>query len=225
MVTDLRRAGPSLAQALLGVLVAHFGLFAGAALAATVSTERLVLAIGSSIGFWIGILVAVTRVTGWRDLLGSWAKRVKVRWLIGAAMAGVTLQLLMPVLYWPVLRLTNTDAEDLERPARELLDASNGTVAMVMLFLIVVVGAPLFEELCYRGLVYAGLSGHGRTVAVVGSAVLFAAMHLQPLQFVGLVLFGLLAGWLRDASGSIWPSVGAHAAFNAVTLVLLSTAT
>jgi uncharacterized protein len=51
-------------------------------------------------------------------------------------------------------------------------------------------------------------------VAIAGTALLFAVMHVDPVRFVAVFALGLLFGWLAWRSGSIWPAVAAHGANN-----------
>ncbi len=60
--------------------------------------------------------------------------------------------------------------------------------------------------------------------AIVVTAVFFACVHLPDLSFfwyraAQLALLGLLLGWLRVQSGSIWPAVLAHSTNNLLAVV------
>ena len=52
-------------------------------------------------------------------------------------------------------------------------------------------------------------------------AVSSAPVHFEPLQTAGLVLFGLVAGWLVQRHGRLGPAIFAHMGFNAVTIAIL----
>lgn len=72
------------------------------------------------------------------------------------------------------------------------------------------VGAPVAEELWLRGLLYGSLRRWGPWVAVVGTAVVSAAVHLQLAQSLS-VLPGMLAlSWLRYRTGRLAPCVVLH---------------
>ncbi len=82
--------------------------------------------------------------------------------------------------------------------------------------------APIVEELFFRGLVLRSLERRFGTVwAVVGSSAIFAATHFEPLQFIALFVFGLVAALLAVRTGRLGPSMFAHLAFNATTVVIL----
>lgn len=137
---------------------------------------------------------------------------------------GVLLQLVvLPLLYLPVLALLGKDNEDLSKPAKELAGRAEGSLGWILLLLLVGVGAPVVEELFYRGLFQRALLKRGLPVgaSVVLGAAVFAAMHLELLQFLGLFVFGLVAGVLAHRSGRLGPSIAAHVGFNATTVVTL----
>ena len=75
----------------------------------------------------------------------------------------------------------------------------------------VVVSPGIGEELLFRGLVFTGLLVHrGPRVAIVGSALLFAAIHFRPGQLPALMLFGLFLAALVYWTHSIYPAMVAH---------------
>jgi len=77
------------------------------------------------------------------------------------------------------------------------------------------VAGPLIEEFCFRGQLLPRLARiWGRPIALAGTSALFALAHgsgaLLPFYFAG----GLLLGYARLATGSIWAPVLAHALAN-----------
>ena len=83
--------------------------------------------------------------------------------------------------------------------------------------------APLAEEVAFRGYVLSALRTRlPARAAVVGSAVLFAAMHLDPVRFPAVLVLGLYLGWLAWRSGSIWPAVAAHAVNNGLGALVIA---
>jgi uncharacterized protein len=81
---------------------------------------------------------------------------------------------------------------------------------------LLVVVAPLTEELLFRGLILtAFLPRYGMNRAVVYSAILFAVMHLNPYQASVGIAMGMLLGWLFVRTRSLWPCIIAHGLFNA----------
>jgi uncharacterized protein len=84
--------------------------------------------------------------------------------------------------------------------------------------IVVVIVAPFVEELTYRGLGMAVLSIYGSVVAVVVSAIAFAAAHGLVEGFPALLVFGIAIAFLRLRTGSVYPGMLFHASFNAFAL-------
>ncbi len=88
-------------------------------------------------------------------------------------------------------------------------------------FLLVIV-APLTEELLFRGLILRGLlSRHTPTVAVLVSSFLFAAVHLNPWQFPSALSLGIILGWFYLRTGSVLSCIVGHAIANGLSIVVL----
>ena len=143
----------------------------------------------------------------WRDVYGL--------------LVGFLTQYAALLLYVPLLWFTSVSADDVSKPARDLTDKASGG-GVILLVLIVVVAAPIVEELFFRGLVLRSFERrYGTTWAVVGSAAVFGAVHLEPLQFPALFVFGLVAAVLTVRSGRLGPSTFAHVAFNGIAVLTL----
>lgn len=97
--------------------------------------------------------------------------------------------------------------------------------------LAVVVGAPIMEELAFRGLLYPGLRRlgtaarilHGRWFAVLATGVLFSVAHQSFSAALPLFAFGAFMCLVRDRYG-LPTCMAAHAAFNLWNLVWLKLA-
>jgi membrane protease YdiL (CAAX protease family) len=79
----------------------------------------------------------------------------------------------------------------------------------------------VFEELCFRGYIQGRLQsilGSGEALAL--QAVLFSVVHLSPLIFPTHFVMGLILGWLRNRTGSLYPGMVVHALWNASVLVM-----
>ena len=82
--------------------------------------------------------------------------------------------------------------------------------------------AAVAEEAFFRRLVYGALLAAGPVAAVVGSAMLFAAVHVTVYGFWVLPLdlaAGLLFGWQRQATGSWAVPAVTHAAANVLVVL------
>lgn len=93
-----------------------------------------------------------------------------------------------------------------------------------LLALALCVGAPATEELLARGFLYRGWSESflRPTGAVILSALAWSAMHAQyyqPFLFGQVFTIGLLFGYLRQRSGSLWLTVYLHGLNNLAATV------
>lgn len=88
------------------------------------------------------------------------------------------------------------------------------------LFLTVGVLTPIAEELFFRGALmgWMMLRRFPRWTVILLPALLFAVMHLNPVGMLPIFFLALLLGYLRWASGSLWPSVGLHICNNLLVL-------
>lgn len=85
--------------------------------------------------------------------------------------------------------------------------AQGGVLALIVSSLALAVLTPIGEELLFRGVVTSALLRWGPVVGVVGSALVFAVMHLNVAVAITAFVVGLIAAELRRRSDSIWPAV------------------
>jgi len=88
--------------------------------------------------------------------------------------------------------------------------------------LLLLVGAPLGEELFFRGLLVSLLRSRlGALQAVLLAGLLFALMHFYLLQFVPVLVSGIVLGLLFVRSDSIYVPIAAHLTVTALALLAL----
>ena len=86
--------------------------------------------------------------------------------------------------------------------------------------LALVVVAPITEELLFRGLILRGfLAQYSVRKSVLVSALLFALIHLNPWQFAGAFVSGVIFAWWFVQTRSLLPCLFGHALFNAIPLI------
>ena len=186
-----------LGDCVVGWLLAQVGaiLATGIVLAVT-DTDFDDLSIGAialaQTGLWVGMFGVpwvATRLKG-NGLVRDLGLRFKPADLLYVFL-GVACQYALVLVYVPLFWLTDVDADDLSAPARDLTDRAHGGVGIALLLLVVGVGAPIFEEIFYRGLVQRSFIRRlGTWPGLVVTALIFGAVHFQLLQFVSLALFG-----------------------------------
>ena len=88
--------------------------------------------------------------------------------------------------------------------------------------ILLLIGAPLGEELFFRGLLVDLLRDRVGTIrAVFLGALLFALLHFYILQFVPVLISGVILGLLFVRSKNIFFPVIAHATVNTLALAAL----
>jgi len=81
--------------------------------------------------------------------------------------------------------------------------------------LMVVIAAPVLEELLFRGVILDGLlRKYSARTAILVSSVLFGLMHLNPNQVVTGTILGAFAGWVYFRSRSLLACILIHMAAN-----------
>lgn len=91
----------------------------------------------------------------------------------------------------------------------------------VLLFLCLVVVAPLFEEYLFRGFCLMSLRRYGNWFAIFISSLLFAFMHGNLLQGAGAFFIGLVLGYLAVRTDSIAYPILFHSINNLLSFLLL----
>lgn len=134
------------------------------------------------------------------------------------------------LVFWIMKYLGDRYGFTYEQPAiqgivKQVLD---NPVATAIFFLVAAVGAPVWEETMFRGLLYPALrSRWGVAVAMLLTAFLFTLLHefsrviqdprtfLLPIFYLGIVL-----AFVRERTQSVVPGMVVHALHNGVALVV-----
>jgi membrane protease YdiL (CAAX protease family) len=179
----------------------------------------------AQLGLWLGLLgvpwlAAKYKGRGMREDFGLRATWGDVG--VGTAWGLAGQLLIVPLVYVPLHLLFDFDSDDISGPAREITDRAAGPVGVILLILIVGIGAPIVEEIFYRGLLQRSMIRRfGPVAGIAITAVLFGAAHFEPLQFAALALAGALFGTLAYRTGRLGPSIFAHMVFNLTAVVSL----
>jgi len=85
-----------------------------------------------------------------------------------------------------------------------------------------VIAAPLLEEILCRGIILKGLlKNYTPGKAIIISAIFFAAIHLNPWQAIPAFFGGLFMGWLYYKTQSVIPGMIVHATINTTGALLM----
>lgn len=217
------------------------GVFGGYALASLVAAiwyavsgdDELNLAgqAVSQMGLWTGMVGAAV-VASHRKGAGTLAEDFGFRGKWSDIGFGLVVALAVQLLVLPgiayLLRPLLGEPE-VSGPVQDLLDKSQG-LAFAGLILSVAVGAPLVEELFFRGLLLRSLQRRVPDwAAVVVSAVAFGIAHGSALPIdavvlvmISLTVFGAILAVMAIRTGRLGPSIVTHAVFNLFTLLYLT---
>ena len=142
--------------------------------------------------------------------------------LVGIPLGALTQLALVPVVYLPLTQLwpdVFTD-ERLGETAERLVDRADGA-SMALLVLMVCVGAPIVEEIVYRGMLQGSFAARfDHTVALLVGATWFTVIHFRPIEFPGLFVFALVVGVCLLLTGRLGMSIATHVGFNVTGLLL-----
>jgi len=113
---------------------------------------------------------------------------------------------------------------DSENKTIELTEAFLNVTTPVGLFvnlIIIALLAAVGEELLFRGVILQLFIEwfKNKHLAIIVSAVLFSALHLQFYGFLPRMVLGILFGYIFIWSGSLWLPILLHFIFNGITVV------
>lgn len=182
---------------------------------------QLAITAASLVGLWVGLLWSAQRASSRRGT-GSIVRDFGVRitwgdlWL--GLLGGVGVQAIVAVMYLPFSELSS----ELSAPARSLTEQAPNRAGLIALAALVVIGAPLVEEIFFRGVLMGALRRLGTAVAVLVSSVAFAFVHFgQLLAMPAFVVLGVVLGLLTLGRKRLGPAIVTHATFNAITMAVL----
>lgn len=112
----------------------------------------------------------------------------------------------------------------------KMLVHSDSTLGAALIVVSAVLVAPILEESIFRGLVQSvmveTLGEAQRLSVVIAASLLFMMMHADLAHWEnwqalpGLLVLGLVLGWLYERSGSLWPGILVHLGFNAMNVLM-----
>ncbi len=112
--------------------------------------------------------------------------------------------------------------ESPQRDLQELLRGLSGWGPSLVMFLTVAGLAPFFEELVFRGFLLPVLARRqSMTAALIFSALLFGAIHLQPAGLPVLGTLGFVLGLAMRHTGSLRTPILIHACWNGCLFLLI----
>ncbi|HEY7875853.1 MAG TPA: CPBP family intramembrane glutamic endopeptidase, partial [Actinomycetota bacterium] len=89
---------------------------------------------------------------------------------------------------------------------------------LVLAIGVVVVGAPVVEEIFFRGMLYEKIARKFPVLAVAVTSILFMLVHGGII--LPILVLGIAFGVRRLKGESVWYTIGAHAAWNASVIIV-----
>ena len=91
-----------------------------------------------------------------------------------------------------------------------------------LLYLVLVCAVPaVFEEICFRGCICAGLESKNKHFAVWFSAFIFMIMHGGPEQTIHQLILGVIFGYIFVYTQNLWVTILIHFFNNAVAVTMM----
>jgi membrane protease YdiL (CAAX protease family) len=147
--------------------------------------------------------------------------RIKLPFDLMGLAVGAVCTYLLNFFYWIAAHWIHNLETEASKPAKDLTNDAHGFGFFVFAVLLVV-GAPIVEEIFYRGLLLRSLTRYlSPTLAVVVCGLVFGAAHLNLVTLAGLAGFGIVLAFLANRYGRLGPGILAHSAFNLVAVISL----
>ncbi len=221
--------------------VAAVGAAIGYALSSTVAVSFAVASSGradlsdpwllltSQTALWIGFVGAVV-VASRKNGSSSLAADYGLSWPrlsdLGLGLGGGAIGRMIPTLLALLLALAGGLSNAGARTAPTILGARpRGDLGWAVVVVLAVVGAPLVEELLFRGLIQGAFTRRtGAVPAIFITALIFSFAHIfNEGPAAPLLIFpsGVILGYLRYRTGRLAAGMIAHATFNASLFVVL----
>lgn len=158
---------------------------------------------------------------GWAEAFGF-----KNHWM-NAMLAGV----IVACIFYPAsLQLQNLSAKAIlhltkktpeEQQAVQALRKAGSRLQLALLAIVTILLAPLAEEILFRGILYQGIKQAGfPRIALWGTSLMFAGVHMSIAIFVPLLILALLLTILYERTNNLLGPIVAHSLFNATNFVM-----
>lgn len=211
---------------------AIFGIYAGiwltTALATGTPTEPVQLTPALLLGEMVmqGMMIGfVVLMLFWRtNLVELFGLRYR-KWWLAPMLAVLVVYVILSFLH--VLEMVGYNAwiaellgvEDPSQEAVKMLKETKDPVTFGMMALVACVGAPLAEEVVFRGYIYGAVKKLSNIwFAVLFSGLFFAAVHMNLASMLPLFVLGVALAVVYEATGSLWTPIAVHFLFNGVNV-------
>ena len=214
---------------------AVFGMYAGIWLATALGTGEAAAGVELTPALLLGELVMQAMMIGfvvvmlvWRtNLVAVFGLRYR-RWWLVPILSVLVVFVMLSLLQ--ALELAGYNAwiadllgvEDPSQEAVKMLKETKDPLTFGMMALVACVGAPLAEEVVFRGYVYGAVKKlSGIWFSVLFSGLFFAAVHMNVASLLPLFVLGVALAVVYEATGSLWTPIAVHFLFNGVNVAFM----
>jgi uncharacterized protein len=184
----------------------------------------------------VALLLARARGGNTRDVLNlRWPRISPLGWLvlISGFMVAMYIAIAVIVVSFGIDLSQYTPGPDGKSPdsgsaglvKEAMYDIVNEPLLFLLVFPSVAFGAPIAEELIFRGQLFSALSltRLGVPGTTIVTSAMWALLHMsEPWLSVGLIfIMGLVFGWMMYRFGSIWVTMACHGAWNSFYAIVL----
>lgn len=155
---------------------------------------------------------------GWKKAFGFAVPGVGRAVLLGVLVACAAVGL--EIGYVKLLSLLHLNPE--EQHVVQVVRLSNSALERAYLAMVTITLVPVAEEMLFRGILYPTIKQLGfPRLALWGTALLFAAIHLNVASFAPLTLLAVGLALLYEKTNNLLAPIATHSCFNAMNFVML----
>ncbi|MDQ8186884.1 type II CAAX endopeptidase family protein [Pelagicoccus sp. SDUM812002] len=187
----------------------------------------LLIALSANIGMQIGMLVAYVvfkRFTDEKALDPTTAKAVEFpkAVLIGLKWLLIAYPVMIGVNLFSRIFLNSLGFEQVIQDPIKMVQAGGSAIELALMYTVIVIVAPVCEEVAFRGGIFRYLHGRMPLFASIGlSAFFFALLHANLYSFAPLMTIGVMLAFAYRESGNLVSSIAFHSVFNSINLALI----
>ncbi|MHB1463086.1 MAG: CPBP family intramembrane glutamic endopeptidase [Armatimonadota bacterium] len=155
-----------------------------------------------------------------RQLLKGMA--IGVPTFLAVALIAITLMAVLHGLFGAAAVNKLVDVSNRLNGANQIMGDLKTNKELLGFIIMASVLAPIGEEFFFRGWLFNMIKIRTARLglAIWGSAVLFALIHVAPLSIMMIIPLGAWLAWSYHISGSIWKNIGIHSSYNLVMCII-----
>lgn len=142
--------------------------------------------------------------------------------VLGLIGVRIIINLLWDILSPIIFSFFDSGASEVYNKLTNNIFIGNSAIEIILLSLFIVIGAGIFEEILFRGLILSSFRKKCKPVgAIIFSSILFGIIHLNVTQYFYGFFLGLYLGYLVYKTNSIYPAILVHILNNLLVIVAL----